>query len=128
MKTRCQAKTNPTWIVGTLILVFCVVFPSLSEAELKQMTDGEMKSIALNDFVRPFNFLIVQTGTEEDSFSMYNDDTDTTTVAVPETPILIDGERLIEDLMKQYESIKSGNGPIEGVYPVTLDPSYLIKQ
>lgn len=92
---------------------------------MKPMSEEALKSIALNDFVRPVSVMILQLDIEE-HYEL--EDTDTVVISGAEAPIIIDGERLIEDLMAQYESIQSGNGPLEGVYPVTNDPSYLIKQ
>ena len=125
MKTTDSAKTNIALKFFAAIFAVCLIFPSVSAAELKPMSEGELKSIALNDFVRPVNIMILQSDIEEPYEPV---DTDTVVVSTAEAPILIDGERLIEDLMAQYESIQSGNGPLEGVYPYTNDPSYLIKQ
>ncbi|MBW1892252.1 MAG: hypothetical protein JRF40_02115 [Deltaproteobacteria bacterium] len=122
METTDSAKTNIVLKFFTAILAVCLIFPSVSTAELKPMSEGELKTIALNDFIRPVNVMILQSDIEE-SYEL--EDTDTVVVSGAEAPILIDGEKLIEDLMAQYESIQSGNGPIEGIYP---DPSYLLKQ
>lgn len=125
MKTHRPAATRTALIFTSLLLAIMLIVPTASMAELTPMSEGELKAIALNDFVRPVDIMIV--GNDVDD-TIEPEQIDTAVVSSVEAPIIIDGAKLIEDLMAQYESIQNGNGPIEGVYPFTNDPSYLLKQ
>ena len=126
MRTATLEQTSTAVKSLAALIVLCLISPCISAAELQPMSETELKSIALNDFIRPVDIMIIESETDGSYRPKDSDTMIGASVEVP--PIVIDGQRLIEDLMAQYENIENGKGSIENFNPVLNDPSYLIKQ
>jgi len=125
MRTATLEQRHTIISITALCTLLCLMFPCLSAAELQPMSETELKSIVLNDAAGPVNILVLKT---EDVNSCRREPPRALTVTRAEAPVIIDAERLIEDLMAQYETMENGNGSVDGFYPILNDPSYLLKQ
>jgi hypothetical protein len=125
MRTATLGQTSTVIKSFAALIVLCLICPCISAAELQPMSETELKSIALNDFLRPVDLMIIET---EEVISHERVDAGKLSITRAEAPIIIDAERLIQDLMVQYENLENGKGSIENFYPMLHDPSYLIKQ
>ena len=125
MRTATLSQTSTIIKITSLFTLLCLMLPYISTAELQPMTETELKSIVLNDGAGPVDILILKT---EDVSAYRREATDTLTITRAEAPVIIDAERLIEDLMSQYGHMENGKGSVEDFYPILTDPSYLLKQ
>lgn len=127
MKLSAINKTNLPLRGILAVFTFLLLTPCISQADLKELGDSDLRTVYLNDFVRPFTTpIIVQTydGDLQDIENQFND----MGYPVAVTITTFDFERLYSELAAQNESIQNGNGPVEGLYPYVEDPSYLLKQ
>jgi hypothetical protein len=113
-------------LVATSIL--CLLLPGMVMAELKPMTDMEMKSTRLNDFNRPLNRAIIFG--HEDEVKDIEKELRETQAPVLVTAEVYDPEAFLNDMQIQLERINNGEPPAIGLFPFVqneADKQHLLK-
>lgn len=110
------------------IIALCLVLPGNALAELKPMTDMEMKTTRLNDFIRPLNRPIIF-GHADEAKDIEKELRET------QAPVLVTAEvynpeAFLEDMQIQLERINNGEAPVIGLFPFVqneADKQHLLK-
>lgn len=123
-------KTIKNKIVSVLvgIATLCLILPGNAIAELKPMSDMEMKSTRLNDFNRPLNRPIIF-GHDDEGKDIDKELRET------QAPVFVaaevyDPQAFFDDMQTQLERINNGEGPAIGLFPFIqneADKQHLLK-
>ena len=130
MNTMKQQLRNVTCTAIICLLALCLGFPIQAAAELKPMTDTEMKTTRLNDFVRPLGRPIIVSQQVVDTKDIEKElrEVQAPVIVVPE---VYNPEAIMSDMQAQLERINNGQSPVIGLFPfiqTEADKQHLLKQ
>ena len=123
-------KTTQNKMVSVLIgfIALCLVIPGNAAAELKPMTDLELKTTRLNDFNRPLNRPIIFGHADE--AKDIEKELRETQAPVFVTAEVYNPEAFLEDMQTQLDRINNGEAPAIGLFPFVqneADKQHLLK-
>jgi hypothetical protein len=130
MKTIKQQNINFRVIAACCLIVTCLGLPGISLAELKPMTDSEMKTTRLNDFIRPLGRPIIVSQQVADTKDIEKE------LREVQAPVIVtqdvyEPEAIINDMQTQLDRINNGEAPVIGLFPFIqnqADKQHLLKQ
>ncbi|MBA4369109.1 MAG: hypothetical protein C0403_15885 [Desulfobacterium sp.] len=130
MKTVKQQKKNVRVIAACCLIVACFGLPGISLAELKPMTDSEMKTTRLNDFIRPSGRPIIVGQQVADTKDIEKELREVQAPVIA-TQDVYEPEAIINDMQTQLDRINNGEAPVIGLFPfiqTQADKQHLLKQ
>jgi len=130
MKTIKQQFQNVKFAALSGLLVICLGFPVNAPAELKAMTDMEMKTTRLNDFIRPLSRPIIVGQLVDDKKDIEKELREVQAPVIVQTEVY-DPQAIIEDMQAQLDRINNGEAPVIGLFPfiqTQADKQHLLKQ
>ena len=123
-------KTTQRKIAAALvgIVALCLVVPGYATAELKPMTDLELKTTRLDDFNRPLNRPVIFGHADE--AKDIEKELRETQAPVFVTAEVYNPEAFFEDMQTQLERINNNEAPAIGLFPFVqneADKQHLLK-
>ena len=116
-------------LIISFFIAACLGFPGNTFAELKQMTDTEMKTTRLNDFIRPLSrpIIVGQLVTYSKDIEKELSEVQAPVITTPE---VYDPQAFIDDMQTQLDRINNGEAPVIGLFPfiqTQADKQHLLK-
>ena len=130
MKTVKQQNKSVQVIAVICLIVACFGLPGISLAELKPMSDTELKTTRLNDFIRPLGRPIIVSQQVADTKDIEKE------LRTVQAPIIVtqevyEPEAIVNDMQAQLDRINNGEAPVIGLFPFIqnqADKQHLLKQ
>ncbi len=130
MKTIKQQNKSVCVIAVICLIVICFGVPGISSAELKPMSDTEMKTTRLNDFIRPLGRPIIVSSQVVDTKDIEKELREVQAPVVV-TQEVFEPEEIVKDMQAQLDRINNGEAPVIGLFPFIqsqADKQHLLKQ
>ncbi len=110
-------------------LFLSLLLPATTFAELKPMTDSELKTTRLNDFVRPLSHAIIFDKKSESTRDIVKELSEAQAPVIS-TPEVYNPEAFYNDMQTQLDRINNGEAPVAGLFPFIqseADKQHLLK-